>query len=258
MENFVITLATGVMLSMVASAHAQVIFKDTFQENHGAQSYMNVQMTGVKPAPINAPGVSWDLASGDGTYEAFITPITPGNLALMSSSACFHNVASAALSLASGATFNKPSVLNISADVSFGGDSTSGCCYLGFYSSLPGKHTSDPEANFTGLRFQKNGNVQLVENGKIATAPGVSYKGTYDPAKPVTLSYTIDTAKGTISNASVSGSSNTYTFATTAFTNAATAFAGIGGKTLGGGQCWAVFSEFQLSGTVPPRTGSQP
>ena len=76
------------------------------------------------------------------------------------------------------------------------------------------------------------------------TAP-IAYTGKYDPTKPVTLTYTIDTAKGTISNVSLTGSTNTYAFTTTAFTNAATAFAGIGGQT--DGQSWSFFNNLQIA-----------
>jgi hypothetical protein len=120
--------------------------------------------------------------------------------------------------------------MTISADLSFGGDSPTGYCLLGFYSALPGKGTYNPLANFTGLALQKDGGLQLIENG-VSKGAGIKYTGKYDPAQPVTLSYSIDTTKGTISKISLKGSTSTYAMTSSAFTNSATAFAGIGGQT---------------------------
>jgi hypothetical protein len=228
-------------------AQSETIIKDTFHENLSAASFPNLEMAWMAPGPIDAPGARWQLASGDGTYEAFLSTATASsvNADLRDSSALFHNEASTGISLASGGSYVKPSILTVSADLSFSGTSSTGCCLLGFYSSLAGKGVFDPAANFTGLRLQKDGSIQLIENGWPAAAAGVSYTGKYDPAKPVTLSYTIDITKGTISRISLAGSSSTYSFTTAAFTDAATAFAGIGGQT--DGTSYAVFNNLEIS-----------
>jgi len=224
MRKFAVLFATLVtFLPMAIPSRAQTnIIKDTFQENTSAQSYPNLEIDGVKASPTNLPGSSWQLASGDGTYEAFITTATASSgdtAALKNSAACFHNVASAGLSLTSSGSYVKPAALTISADLSFGGVSPTGYCLLGFYSALPGKSTYNPLANFTGLQLQKDGSLQLIEAG-TSGANGITYMGKYDPAKPVTLSYTIDA-------------------------NKATAFAGIGGQT--DGTSWSFFNNFVVS-----------
>lgn len=249
MRKFAVLFATLVtFLPMAIPSRAQTnIIKDTFQENTSAQSYPNLEIDGVKASPTNLPGSSWQLASGDGTYEAFITTATASSgdtAALKNSAACFHNVASAGLSLTSSGSYVKPAALTISADLSFGGVSPTGYCLLGFYSALPGKSTYNPLANFTGLQLQKDGSLQLIEAG-TSGANGITYMGKYDPAKPVTLSYTIDANKGTISNITLSGSTSTYAISSSAFTSAATAFAGIGGQT--DGTSWSFFNNFVVS-----------
>jgi len=240
MKKIVVLFTAGIaLLSLAAPARAQVIVKDTFQEaTNPPDNPQNLEMAGAKPSPVNLPGATWQLATGDGTYESYLTP--PATTA----AACFHNVASVGLSLAGNGAYVKPSVLTVSADSAFAGDSATGVCLLGFYSALTGPHTANPVANFTGLELQKNGALQLIENG-VPSATAISYTGTYDPTKPVTLSYTIDTGKGTISNISLSGSTSTYSFTSKAFTNAATAFLGIGGQT--DGTSMSYFTNLQLS-----------
>ena len=74
----------------------------------------------------------------------------------------------------------------------------------------------------------------MIENGAPVAATGVGYTGAYDPARPVTLTYTVDLTKGAVYNVTLGGSSSVYTFDTRAFTNSATAFFGIGAETDGG------------------------
>jgi len=202
-------------------------------------------LAGVKAAPVNLPGATWQLAVGDGAYETNLTP--PGELGFLAS---FHNTASGALSLASNGTYVKPTILTVSAELSFDGTSPAGYGLLGFYSALSGEHTGNTLAHFTGVALQKDGSLQLIENG-VAAATTLKYTGKYDPMQPVTLTYSVDTTKGTVSNISLSGSSTAYAFTSSAFTAAATAFLGIGGTTDGNSFCY--FNNLQLwAGVVPP------
>jgi len=248
MKKIPVLFATLVALvSLAASAQAQVIIKDTFQEDTAnPDNPQNIAVDGVKPAPVNLPGAAWQMVTGDGSDEAYLTPpATTG-------AACFHNVAAAGLSLAGNGTGNyvKPTTMTVSADMAFATDAPTGTCFFGFYSKLSGPHTGNPTANFTGLVLQKNGTLQLIENG-TASGTGVAFTGKYDPTTPVTVSYTIDTTKGTIANVTLNGSTSAYSFTSKAFTNAATAFLGIGGQTDGGSMSY--FTNLQLSaGTGPP------
>jgi len=203
-----------------------VIVKDLFQEDINAQEYQNINLVGTKPQPVDLPGGAWQLATGDGTYEMPLT--SPGEMGCL---AYFHNAASAALSLASNGAYVKPTVMTLSGDLSFNGNSATGFGVLGFYSALSGEHTGNVLANFTGLILFEDGSVQLVEKGAPAGAP-VKFTGKYDPIQPATLTYSIDTTTGGISNISLAGSTSAYAFKSTAFTPAATAYVGVGG---GGG-----------------------
>jgi hypothetical protein len=177
----------------------------------------------VKAGPVNLTGASWQLATGDGTYESYLTPKNN------TGAACFHNTASVALKLASNGAYVKPTVMTISAHLGFGADTETGKCLLGFYSALAGPHSYDALANFTGLVLQTDGTLQLVEKGK-PVGTGVKFTGKFDLQQgAVLLSYSVDTTKGTISNITLAGSSSDYTLTSTAFTDAATAFVGIGG-----------------------------
>jgi hypothetical protein len=200
-------------------------------------------VAGVKPAPVDLPGGVWQLASGDGSYEVYLTPPASNN------AACFHNTASAGLSLASNGSYQKPGIFTISAEIGFAGDSPSGYFLLGFYSALAGRSASSPMQNFTGLALLKDGSVELVENGKAS--PPVKYTGSHEPAAKLTLTYSVDAAKGSISNISLSGSSSTYTMTSAAFSDAATAFVGVGGVTDGTSFCY-LDSLKVTAGIVPP------
>jgi hypothetical protein len=233
-----------------AAPSQQVVVNETFQENAAPDNYYNnVGLDGLKASPTNLPNATWHLASGDGAYEAYVTPV------LANPGACFHNIASAGLSLASAGGYVKPTVMTISAEMGIAGDSPDGYCLLGFYSALPGGKTYNPTANFTGLSLQRDGSLELIEKGK-ASQSGVKFTGTFDPSVPVKLAYSIDTQKGTITNVSLVGSSSVYTFTTNAFTDSATAFAGIGGVTGGNGFCY--YTSLQVTqGIVPVAPGPQ-
>ncbi len=230
--------------AQAALSTPQVVVEDDFQENQNGGMYQNISAAGVKPVPTDAPGSVWQLATGDGNYEANLT--SPGELGTI---VTFHNVASTGLSLASHGAYVKPTVMTVSAELAFGGDQPAGFAIVGFYSALSGEHTGLVTAHFTGLALQADGSLQLSENGKAAGA-SVKYTGKYDPSQWVTLTFSIDTRSGAISHISVSGSSSTYAMTSSAFTDAATAFLGLGGQT--NGQDFAYFTKVKVvSGIVP-------
>jgi len=72
-----------------------------------------------------------------------------------------------------------------------------------------------------------NGSLTLFEHGKAMAT--VKYTGTFDEVPAHRLSYDVDTTTGAISNVNLSGSTSDYsTLKSSAFTDAATAYAGIG------------------------------
>ena len=222
-----------------------VIVKDLFQEDINAQEYQNINLVGTKPKPVDLPGVAWQMATGDGTYEMLLT--SPGEMGCLAYLNC---AASAALNLASNGAYVKPKVMTLSGDLSFNtdlGTSATGFAVLGFYSALSGEHTGNVLANFTGLVLFEDGSVQLVEKGTLAGTP-VKFTGKYDSVQPATLTYSIDTVTGAISNISLAGSKSTYAFKTAAFTPEATAYVGIGV----GGRAIVNATGLQLSAGVGP------
>lgn len=84
----------------------------------------------------------------------------------------------------------------------------------------------DPLTGFTGLVLQGDGSVVLVENG--TPSPSIAYTGRFPADGWVTLSYVVDTATGGISSVALTGSRSVYDLSTSAFTDAATAFAALG------------------------------
>jgi hypothetical protein len=74
--------------------------------------------------------------------------------------------------------------------------------------------------------------------------------GTFTEGNIYTLSYTIDTTTGAISEVALTGSTSTYNFSSAAFTNSATAYAVIGNEQ--GGNACSFFDNFQVSGVVAP------
>ncbi len=196
------------------------------------------------------PGGKWIYESGDGDYEAFVQGSSANSA--NPNMAIFHFAASTGISIASQGTYVKPSNLTISADLKF----QSGACQyvlLGFYPGINNR-SYNPLSNFTGLKLNVDGSLSLVQNGIAGTT--VAWKGsTFSPATFRNLSYSVNTSTGAISNVVLAGSSTTYNFTSTAFADAVTMYAGIGGA---GGQYESVFIDnFAVSGAgaaAPPAT----
>jgi len=230
------------------SAQAQFVINETFSEDTvNPDNPQNIPVEGVKAAPVNLPGASWQMATGDGAYEAYLTP--PATTA----AACFHNVAAIALNLAGNGSYTKPKTMTVSAAMAFATDAATGTCYVGYYSKLQGPHTGNPAGNFTGLILQKDGKLQLVENGTAAGA-AIPYTGKYDPTTPATVTFTVSTTNGSISNVSVSGSTSAYTFTSKAFTDAATAYLGVGSQTDGASMGYCTLLQLASGTSLPAPT----
>jgi hypothetical protein len=127
------------------------------------------------------------------------------------------------VSLATSGSYTKPTHLRISADLQVDATRANGGG-LGFWSAMPARtDTADSLIGFTGLNLRANGDLQLYANGAAVGSPvatGALTSGTF-----YTLSYNIDTASGAISNVVFNGTART--FSSSAFTNAATTFAGV-------------------------------
>jgi len=196
-----------------------------FDDFNYADANCNVLLSERTSVPTNLTGSKWQMVAGDGEYEirirgSALKPDSPNQ-------ASFHNVASSGLSIASKGSYVKPVKMLVRADLRFG-DTSCEYVLLGFYSGLPGGRMMKPMTAFTGLKLTIDGSLVLVENG----TEGKSIKwtgGAFDPVTFKTLSYTVSTANGSISDVSLSGSKGTYDFTSKSFTDTATAYLGIGG-----------------------------
>ena len=206
-----------------SSRAANEIVSDDF--NYTSTTYSS-NMTGRVPTLVNLPTSTWKLACGDGDYEAQVKG--PYYDATNPYAARFHNVASSAISLSSSGTYVKPPQMTLSGDLRIQ-NSTCNYVLLGFYSALTGTHSYNPLANFTGLKLNRDGGLVLVQGGVASTS--VTWAGaTFTPSAYHNLSYSVNTSGGSIANVALAGSTAVYAYTATGFTDAATAYAGIGGQ----------------------------
>lgn len=218
----------GGWLAGSAAVVAEDIIGDDF--NNTSSTY-SASMTGRTPTLVNLPSGTWVLASGDGNYETYVRGSSsyPGSTSHPYSGQ-FHNIASSAITLGDGYDYVKPAQLDLAADLAFGNTTpTTRYVLLGFYSAISTTKTYNPQLNFTGLRLNTNGSLTLVQNGTASSTINWS-GGTFTPTAFTRLSYSVDTSNGSIFNVGLAGSNATYAFSTTAFTDAATAYLGIGGR----------------------------
>jgi hypothetical protein len=132
---------------------------------------------------------------------------------------------SVSISIQSHGTYIKPAQFTIEVDTREL-SSENVFILLGFYQAAPSSG-ADPLAGFTGFAFHTNGgSLSLIENG--VTKNSVAFTGTFVPSDFHTLSYTVHTATGAVSDVTLSGSTSAYDFSSAAFTGAATQVAATG------------------------------
>ena len=144
------------------------------------------------------------------------------------------------ISLASTASYSKPTRLRITADlvVSHNGGG------LGFWSVMPERDDHATSlTHFTGLNLKPNGDLQVIEDGIEVGSP-VHTDGIAND-KFNNLAYDVDTTTGAISNV-VFNTKPVPGLASAAFKDSATAFGGV--LSAGGGR--ASFNNFKVS-SVP-------
>lgn len=226
----VICLVSTIFGILPTTVRASVIVSDTF---FGAGN--GSVLTGRTPE-ITLPGGGWLSTSGQGPLKS---TTTAGYGDPLPGAFSDFNDASA-LSIASAGSYVKPTTLRISADIAprntTGAASGGRGVAVGFYSAVSGNTFS--QNRFTGLVLDAAGNLNLVQDpnaggffdpGSFLGTP-VSFTGTWNANTLRRLTYDVDTTTGAISNISLEGSSSTYTYSTSLFTNAATAYAGAYGS----------------------------
>jgi hypothetical protein len=178
---------------------------DTFTAANGTQ------LVGRAPSESNVPG---DVYAGTG--DPLWSTLIQGNAAELNADV------GVSVSIASTASYTKPLTLTISA--SLNPQATTGTqgfrgVGLGYFAAPGG---GNGFTGFTGLTLNPDGKLTLMENGTEGAS--VAYVGTWTANQMHSLSYSIDTRSGKVTNVVLDGQSKSYT--TTAFTGSATTRAG--------------------------------
>lgn len=184
-------------------------------------------MAGLQPDLVNLPGGTYllDTVDTSGNFSAFIDTgqgqPAPALHVYDNGSTVSGSVA---LSLKSNGSYVKPTTLSLQVQMMTLNPST--VLLFGFYSAPPASGTQTL-SGFTGLAVDtQSGSLTLVENGTKAST--ISFTGSFDTGGFNTLGYSIDTTTGAISGVTLTGSTSTYDFSTSAFTDAATDYLGMG------------------------------
>ncbi len=165
---------------------------------------------------VNQPGAVWEWGSG---FNWATPDTTATGYQLGNERACVM------LPLVSTNNYVKPRKIKVDATFEY----ISGMCLAGFWSANPFLATGgdlNVYNGFTGFRFNAHkGTLQLYADGaargELLSIPFLDPKGEY------TLSFLIDTKHGTVSYVTWNGFL-VGEFDTTAFTDAATAYVGVG------------------------------
>ena len=244
-SSHVASLAVGATLALGAfaalpSAHAGVIVSDTF----GSGTYMN----GRTPNTTDVPGTTW--AANGSSNNGPSTGTWENNI--VSGSARLGADVGDGISLTGGIA----TVYNISDSFVVNSENTGlGATRgdaLGFFSSVSQVRTSTTLHGydaFTGLVVNNNGTVTLLSSSSSGsyTSLASTTVSEFTAAISHTLSYSVNTSTGTISNILLDGSSVALpTPSSNPFTVAATAYAGIfSSSNIGSG--YGTFQNFVVS-----------
>jgi len=208
-------------------------------------------IAGTAPDTANLPGGTWIVRSLDsgGSFSATIDTSLGNPSPALKLNCAGNSSGAAAISIASSGGYVKPAQLTIQADIRVTGMNNTANpphgVLLGFYASPPANGI-DPISGFTGLVLQMDGSLVLVENG--VTRNTIAYTGTFNAANFNRLTYTINTTSGGISAVALTGSSSTYNFTSTAFSNTATAYATAGARNSFGRDQTGEVDSFVVSG----------
>jgi hypothetical protein len=186
----------------------------------------NLEIDGTSPDVVNLPGGTWhtDYVNLSGNFEAFIDSSSGAPAPALHLFDVGSSSGSAAVSISSSGSYVKPSQFSLQADIMELAPST--VLLFGFYGTLPAAG-ADSMTGFTGLALHTDtGDLDLVENGVTKTQG--TFSGTYNAGAYNTLAYSVDTTTGGISNVTLVGQA--FSFSTTAFTDAATAYVAVGSE----------------------------
>ena len=203
----------------------------------GSRELMGLSINGRSPDGANLPGSAWTVAQNASAYPMTIDT-SVGNPA-PSANTNFNDAAG--ISIASANSYTEPGILTVNADLNMGtivGGSLAYNVYgvgLGFWNALPASGGT-ASSGFTGITMDPYGDLTFINNGTAsatakAAAPGsASVVGGYITGFN-TLTYSIDTGTGAITQLIFDGTDLTSSFSgLTAFTPSVATLAGFYGN----------------------------
>ena len=248
-------LALTIVLATLAGAslQAETLIDDTFSGTNGST------IDGRTPDTTDVPQVNWEyigwsfVQGGFNGGNANAVDTSTGN---PSPSMGLSGYQGDALDIGSNSHYTKPNSLAISGDIEVsGGESgtTDGGnppnalgVGIGYFSAVDTSGaTSFPQSDFTGFALSNDGvDLSLIVNGAVikSIAADAGTENFYS------LSYTV--TNGALTNLTFNGTDDTSDFSTTAFTNAATAYAGVFAQNYSGYD--EEVDNFVLAGTTTP------
>ncbi|MGC8559746.1 MAG: PEP-CTERM sorting domain-containing protein [Phycisphaerae bacterium] len=236
----------------IASA-SNVIVSDGFSGTNGAT------VNGRTPDGVDLPGSSWQVGQQNaGGTSPMTIDTTVGN---PSPSVSTNYNDAAGISIASANGYTEPSVLTISADLNIGtiqggglSDNTYGLG-LGFWGTVP-TNGQNSFTGFTGIAMDPYGDLTFINNGSAtsvtAAAPSsATISGGYVTGFN-TLTYTVDTTTGNITNLVFDGTNLTSDFSSAvASPTGAPTFAGFYSDDPYTVNATGYVDNFSVSGPVP-------
>ncbi len=228
-----VTTALGIAAYAGASRASTIIVSDGFSGTNGSD------INGRTPDGANLPGSAWQVVQQNTTGASPMTIDTSLGNPSPSANTNFNDAAG--ISIASSMGYTEPSVLTISSDLNMGTIVGGGLAYnaygvgLGFWNTLPVAGQSAP-TGFTGITMDPYGDLTFINNGtasttaKAAAPSSASIAGGYISGFN-TLTYSIDTGTGAITQLTFDGTDLTNSFSgLTVFTPSVATFAGFYGN----------------------------
>ena len=248
-----LVLSAGLLLcGATASLNAQTIISDGFG---GPNDTNGATLNGRTPDTTDLPGGTYTTSTqNSGPYQQPTISTAAGG-----SSANTGFNGSDSISVASTGTFTKPTMLTLSASIEINNLQDDGSAMLargiglGFFTAPPANGgAANGNTNFYGLDVAPGGALYLEENGtRIGSAIAPAFTG-FSTSNFYTLSYTVNTVTGGISNISFGG--NNDGSAAADFTDAITNRAGFYGSTANNAAFNGFVDNFEVSGVPEPST----
>lgn len=230
-KNLRLFLITVCVLSGIRSANAApTIISDSFTGTDGST------LNGRTPDGADLPGRTYSAAS-ENSSGSFAQPVIDTGSGNPSPSARTGFNGATFIDISSTGSYTKPSLLTLGLDLQMNTIANDGGAVrgigLGFFSPTPAGG-GNADSNFTGLTVRPDGSLHLVKQGVQQLATVAAFAG-FSIDTFYTLTYSVDTSTGSITNVLFNGNDDTATFSggTSAgdFTPAVTNLTGFYGST---------------------------